>query len=114
MVRVFAPPQERHSPVDGTADTDDSRSGVSPCTRGGQRCPLAHPCLDRAGSRGEAQAPGHPARRGRARATKPGSAPQDGFHVLGHTCDSTMLDAGVSGAPARWLGHSSPTITLDH
>ncbi|WP_326809300.1 MULTISPECIES: tyrosine-type recombinase/integrase [unclassified Streptomyces] len=50
--------------------------------------------------------------------TKPwqwAAAPQDGFHVLRHTYASTMLEAGESVVTlARWLGHSSPTITLDH
>ena len=43
------------------------------------------------------------------------AAPEDGFHVLRHTYASTMLEAGESVVTlARWLGHSSPTITLDH
>ncbi|WP_369226404.1 tyrosine-type recombinase/integrase [Streptomyces sp. R39] len=40
---------------------------------------------------------------------------KDGFHVLRHTYASVILDAGESVATlARWLGHSSPTITLDY
>lgn len=43
------------------------------------------------------------------------AAPRDGFHVLRHTYASIMLEAGESVVTlARWLGHSSPTITLDH
>lgn len=43
------------------------------------------------------------------------AAPKDGFHVLRHTYASIMLEAGESVVTlARWLGHSSPTITLDH
>lgn len=43
------------------------------------------------------------------------AAPKDGFHVLRHTYASVMLEAGESVVTlARWLGHSSPTITLDH
>ncbi|MEY2226515.1 tyrosine-type recombinase/integrase [Streptomyces sp. BF23-19] len=39
----------------------------------------------------------------------------DGFHVLRHTYASVLLEAGESIVTlARWLGHSSPTITLDH
>ncbi|WP_381801695.1 tyrosine-type recombinase/integrase [Streptomyces niveus] len=42
-------------------------------------------------------------------------APKDGFHVLRHTCASIMLEAGESVVPlARWLGHSSPAITLGY
>lgn len=41
--------------------------------------------------------------------------PKDGFHVLRHTCASIMLEAGESvGTVARWLGHSSPAITLGY
>ncbi|GGQ01715.1 tyrosine-type recombinase/integrase [Streptomyces roseolilacinus] len=40
---------------------------------------------------------------------------KDGFHVLRHTYASVVLEAGESVVTlARWLGHSSPTITLDH
>lgn len=40
---------------------------------------------------------------------------KDGFHVLRHTFASMILEAGESVVTlARWLGHSSPTITLDH
>ncbi|WP_406161478.1 site-specific integrase [Streptomyces canus] len=40
---------------------------------------------------------------------------KDGFHVLRHTYASVILEAGESvGTLARWLGHSSPTITLDY
>ncbi|GAB2918775.1 hypothetical protein GCM10027075_18530 [Streptomyces heilongjiangensis] len=43
------------------------------------------------------------------------AAPKDGFHVLWHTCASIMLEAGESVAtPARWLGHSSPAVTLGY
>ncbi|MFI8930060.1 integrase [Streptomyces sp. NPDC053474] len=35
--------------------------------------------------------------------------------MLRHTFVSVILEAGESVATlARWLGHSSPTITLDH
>ncbi|MFF4716575.1 tyrosine-type recombinase/integrase [Streptomyces eurythermus] len=41
------------------------------------------------------------------------AAPKDGFHVLRHTYASIMLEAGESVVTlARWLGHSSPAITL--
>lgn len=40
---------------------------------------------------------------------------KDGFHILRHTYASIILEAGESVVTlARWLGHSSPTITLDH
>ncbi len=40
---------------------------------------------------------------------------KDGFHVLRHTYASIVLGAGESVVTlARWLGHSSPTITLSH
>jgi integrase len=40
---------------------------------------------------------------------------KDGFHVLRHTYASVILQAGESVVTlARWLGHSSPTITLDY
>lgn len=40
---------------------------------------------------------------------------KDGFHVLRHTYASIILEAGESVVTlARWLGHSSPTITLDY
>ncbi|MET9961974.1 integrase [Streptomyces sp. NPDC006326] len=40
---------------------------------------------------------------------------RDGFHVLRHTYASVIREAGESVVTlARWLGHSSPTITLDH
>ncbi|MFF4912588.1 hypothetical protein ACFY2U_06375, partial [Streptomyces tendae] len=43
------------------------------------------------------------------------AAPKDGFHVLRHTYASLVLEAGESVVTlAKWLGHSSPTITLDH
>ncbi|MEU8678140.1 site-specific integrase [Streptomyces sp. NPDC048560] len=43
------------------------------------------------------------------------AAHRDGFHVLRHTYASVVLEAGESVVTlARWLGHSSPTITLDH
>ncbi|PSJ28905.1 hypothetical protein B7P34_09835 [Streptosporangium nondiastaticum] len=39
---------------------------------------------------------------------------KDGFHFLRHTYASIILEAGESVVTlARWLGHSSPTITLD-
>ncbi|MFH8991474.1 tyrosine-type recombinase/integrase [Streptomyces sp. NPDC017940] len=39
---------------------------------------------------------------------------KDGFHALRHTYASILLEAGESVVTlARWLGHSSPTITLD-
>ena len=54
----------------------------------------------------------------RAKGAKPWqwqAAPKDGFHVLRHTYASLVLEAGESVVTlARWLGHSSPTITLDH
>ncbi|MFE5793225.1 hypothetical protein ACFQ8C_11710 [Streptomyces sp. NPDC056503] len=38
-----------------------------------------------------------------------------GFHVLRHTYASVILEVGESVVTlARWLGHSSPTLTLDH
>ncbi|MDV5142861.1 hypothetical protein R1T08_00585 [Streptomyces sp. SBC-4] len=40
---------------------------------------------------------------------------KDGFHVLRHTYASTILEARESVVTlARWLGHSSRTINLDH
>ncbi len=43
------------------------------------------------------------------------AAPKDGFHVLRHTYASVMLEAGESVVTlARWLGHSSPTVTLGY
>jgi integrase len=43
------------------------------------------------------------------------AAPKDGFHVLRHTYASIMLEAGESVVTvARWLGHSSPVITLGY
>ncbi|WP_251019777.1 tyrosine-type recombinase/integrase [Streptomyces sp. ISL-11] len=43
------------------------------------------------------------------------AAPRDGFHVLRHTYASIMLEAGESVVTlARWLGHSSPTVTLGY
>ncbi|MFE0380811.1 tyrosine-type recombinase/integrase [Streptomyces inhibens] len=40
---------------------------------------------------------------------------KDGFHVLRHTYASIILEAGESVVTlARWLGHFSPTITLDY
>ncbi|WP_234320447.1 tyrosine-type recombinase/integrase [Streptomyces sp. SBT349] len=54
----------------------------------------------------------------RADGSKPwqwAASPKDGFHVLRHTYASIVLEAGESVVTlARWLGHSSPTITLDH
>ncbi|WP_443048676.1 tyrosine-type recombinase/integrase [Streptomyces sp. NBC_00328] len=44
-----------------------------------------------------------------------GAAPKDGFHVLRHTCAPIMLEAGEPVVTvARWLGHSSPAITLGY
>ncbi|WP_432016822.1 hypothetical protein [Streptomyces hydrogenans] len=44
-----------------------------------------------------------------------GGVPQDGFHALRHTYASVILEAGESVVTlARRLGHSGPTITLDH
>ncbi|WP_244943651.1 tyrosine-type recombinase/integrase [Streptomyces inhibens] len=41
--------------------------------------------------------------------------PKDGFHALRHTYASIMLEAGESVvAVARWLGHSSPAVTLGY
>lgn len=52
------------------------------------------------------------------RGRKPGSGRRprtDGFPVLRHTYASTMLEAGESVVTmARWLGHSSPAITLGY
>lgn len=43
------------------------------------------------------------------------SARRDGFHVLRHTYASHQLGAGESVVTlARWLGHASPSITMDH
>ncbi|MFD4113193.1 tyrosine-type recombinase/integrase [Streptomyces niveus] len=43
------------------------------------------------------------------------AAPKDGFHVLRHTYASLVLEAGESVVTlAKWLGHSTPSITLDH
>ncbi|SFG69287.1 hypothetical protein SAMN02787118_12644 [Streptomyces mirabilis] len=43
------------------------------------------------------------------------AAPNDGFHVLRHTYAPVMLDAGESVVTsARWLGHSSPAVTLGY
>ncbi|MFB6900275.1 hypothetical protein [Streptomyces hydrogenans] len=40
---------------------------------------------------------------------------KDGFHALRHTYASVILEAGESVVTlARRLGHSGPTITLDH
>ncbi|WP_328751479.1 site-specific integrase [Streptomyces sp. NBC_00285] len=40
---------------------------------------------------------------------------KDCFHVLRHTYASVILEVGESVVTlARWLGHSSPTITLDY
>ncbi|MFI6693713.1 tyrosine-type recombinase/integrase [Streptomyces sp. NPDC050433] len=54
----------------------------------------------------------------RAEGAKPwqwAAAPKDGFHVLRHTYASMMLEAGESVVTlARWLGHSSPAITLGY
>lgn len=43
------------------------------------------------------------------------SARKDGFHVLRHTYASHQLEAGESVVTlARWLGHASPTVTMEH
>ncbi|MFJ2832292.1 hypothetical protein ACIPC1_32835 [Streptomyces sp. NPDC087263] len=43
------------------------------------------------------------------------AAPKDGFHVLRHIYASLMLEAGESVVTsARWLGHSSPAVTLGY
>lgn len=43
------------------------------------------------------------------------AAPKDGFHVLRHTYASIMLEAEESVVTlARWLGHSSPAVTLGY
>ncbi|MEV6503115.1 MOSC N-terminal beta barrel domain-containing protein [Streptomyces prunicolor] len=43
------------------------------------------------------------------------AAPKDGSHVLRHTYASIILEAGESVVTlARWLGHSSPAITLGY
>jgi len=50
-----------------------------------------------------------------AKAWQRAAAPKDGFHVLRHTYASIMLEAGESVVTlARWLGHSSPAITLGY
>ncbi|MER7312717.1 MULTISPECIES: tyrosine-type recombinase/integrase [Streptomyces] len=50
-----------------------------------------------------------------AKAWQWAAAPKDGFHVLRHTYASIMLEAGESVVTlARWLGHSSPAITLGY
>lgn len=44
-----------------------------------------------------------------------GGGPKDGVHVLRHIYASIMLEAGESVVTlARWLGHSSPAITLGY
>ncbi|GHF08908.1 hypothetical protein GCM10017776_28070 [Streptomyces griseoluteus] len=43
------------------------------------------------------------------------AAPKAGLHVLRHTHASFMLEAGEPVVtPARWLGHSSPAVTLGY
>ncbi|WP_373569648.1 tyrosine-type recombinase/integrase [Streptomyces sp. or20] len=50
-----------------------------------------------------------------AKARQWAAAPKDGFHVLRHTYASIVLEAGESVVTlARWLGHSSPAITLGY
>ncbi|MEU2431960.1 site-specific integrase [Streptomyces sp. NPDC007861] len=50
-----------------------------------------------------------------AKAWQWAAAAKDGFHVLRHTYASIMLEAGESVVTlARWLGHSSPAITLGY
>ncbi|CAL9579077.1 hypothetical protein SUDANB120_05012 [Streptomyces sp. enrichment culture] len=49
------------------------------------------------------------------RGSRPTRSEEQRFHVLRHTYASVILEAGESVVTlARWLGHSSPTITLDH
>lgn len=56
-----------------------------------------------------------PPRAERAKPWQWAAAPKDGFHVLRHTYASLMLEAGESVVTlARWLGHSSPAITLGY
>ncbi|MEV6147243.1 hypothetical protein [Streptomyces sp. NPDC051992] len=60
-----------------------------------------------------AQAGVIPPRAEGAKAWQWAAAPKDGFRVLRHTYASIMLEAGESVVTlARWLGHSSPAITL--
>ncbi|MFJ8886604.1 tyrosine-type recombinase/integrase [Streptomyces sp. NPDC102402] len=62
-----------------------------------------------------AQAGVIPPRAEGAKAWQWAAAPKDGFHVLRHTYASIMLEAGESVVTlARWLGHSSPAITLGY
>ncbi|MEU1892059.1 tyrosine-type recombinase/integrase [Streptomyces pristinaespiralis] len=62
-----------------------------------------------------AQAGVIPPRAEGAKAWQWAAAPTDGFHVLRHTYASIMLEAGESVVTlARWLGHSSPAITLGY
>ncbi|MFJ2420270.1 tyrosine-type recombinase/integrase [Streptomyces brevispora] len=50
-----------------------------------------------------------------AKAWQWAAPPKDGFHALRHTYASIMPEAGESVvALARWLGHSSPAITLGY
>jgi hypothetical protein len=50
-----------------------------------------------------------------AKAWQWAAAPKDGFHVLRHTYASIVLEAGESVVTrARWLGLSSPAITLGY
>ncbi|MFF1464485.1 tyrosine-type recombinase/integrase [Streptomyces sp. NPDC058330] len=50
-----------------------------------------------------------------AKAWQWAAAPKDGFHVLRHTYASIMSEAGESVVTLdRWLGHSSPAITLGY
>lgn len=50
-----------------------------------------------------------------AKAWQWAAAPKDGFHALRHTYASIMPEAGESVVTlARWLGHSSPAITLGY
>ncbi|MFJ1551770.1 hypothetical protein [Streptomyces sp. NPDC088246] len=59
-----------------------------------------------------------PPRRAGAKQWQWEAAPNDGFHVLRHTYASIMLEAGEAGeyvvTVARWMGHRSPTVTLDY
>ncbi|MEU6017439.1 site-specific integrase [Streptomyces sp. NPDC047515] len=56
-----------------------------------------------------------PSRAEGAKAWQWAAASKDGFRVLRHTYASIMLEAGESVVTlARWLGHSSPAITLGY
>ncbi len=64
---------------------------------------------------GAGQGRHHPAARQGAKDWQWEAAPKDGFRVLRHTYASIMLEAGESVVTlARWLGHSSPAVTLGY